>query len=345
MKLKCPKLSAAMLCALMPFAAAACGDDDDESLRTEQGVDIEDLAQAGAIDDDEFGIYETDELESFGDTSLLGRTVVVSAEIDRMIEEDAAFVMGEDVEGGVLVITPPRLQDEPALAEGVAVQVVGRVVEFDLVQIEEAYNPFDLDDDLYVDWEDRVALIAQAVSFAPIEAFDQGAQGASLRPLNGSGAIGTVAVEEQGDGIEVTLTTVGVSADLPHPQHIHIGGMGLCPDSRTDTGDDTVLDTVEGQKAYGPIKVSLTTTGDVSPDSALAVDRFPTAAADRTYTYHRTLDLPTGVTYEDVRKGVVVVHGYSRLADDESKYDGAEKSPLDQSLPLEATLPVLCGQL
>lgn len=96
MRLKRPKLPAVVLCAVMPLALAACGDDDDESLGTEEGVDVEDLAQAGAIEDDEFGIYETDELGAF-DNDLLGRTVVVSAKINRMIEEDAAFVMGEDV--------------------------------------------------------------------------------------------------------------------------------------------------------------------------------------------------------------------------------------------------------
>ncbi len=170
---------------------------------------------------------------------------------------------------------------------------------------------------------------------------------ATLEPLNGSGANGDVSVMLAENRLTVTVSARGVSPGLAHAQHIHIGGRGECPtpDAATKSDPKEVIDTVEGQPAYGPVKVSLTNDGAVGTDSALAVPRFPVASASGIYTYNRTFDLPPGTTVSEVRNGVVVVHGISKLYADQAKYDGAPKSSLDASLPLETTVPAMCGKL
>ncbi len=169
----------------------------------------------------------------------------------------------------------------------------------------------------------------------------------NLEPLNGSGASGDVSVVFAQNRLTVTVNARGVSPSLAHAQHIHIGGRGECPAPNAGATSDPkeVIDTVEGQPAYGPVKVSLTTEGAVGADSALAVPRFPVANANAIYTYNRTFDVPPGTTIDEVRNGVVVVHGISKLYADQGKYDGAPKSSLDASLPLETTVPAMCGKL
>lgn len=168
---------------------------------------------------------------------------------------------------------------------------------------------------------------------------------ANLSSLNGSGTTGTATVKVTGDQATVTVNTTGASPNLPHAQHIHIGGNGTCPTMSADSNHDGVLSTAEGQPAYGMVKVSLTSSGDVSANSALAVSRFPTASKDGTVSYSRTFTLPKGVTASDVAHGVIVQHGVSEIGGDKTKYDGSAKSSLDPSLPLEATAPNSCGVL
>ena len=166
---------------------------------------------------------------------------------------------------------------------------------------------------------------------------------APLSQLNGTGTSGTAMISAVGtDQLSVTVRVDNASPDAPHAEHIHIGGRHECPTASADANGDGYVDTAEGGDAYGGVKVSLTTSGDVSPDSALAVDRFPTSSSG-SYTYQRTFALPDGVSLADVQQGVVVVHGAD--LDGSGKYDGDAKSSLDESLPLEATIPAACGQL
>lgn len=171
---------------------------------------------------------------------------------------------------------------------------------------------------------------------------------ANLTALNKSDDRGNATVLLNiNDNGTFTVKTTGASANLPHAQHIHIGGTNSCPDISADKDKDGLINTTEGQPAYGPIEISLTTSGDTSKDSGLAVDRFPVADADGTVTYERTFDIPEGVTAEMISKGVIVTHGVSEVFDDKTKYDGAKKSdiPKSENLPLEATLPSTCGVL
>lgn len=168
-----------------------------------------------------------------------------------------------------------------------------------------------------------------------------------LAPLNGSGASGNVTIEVDGTSVTARVETSGVSPSLPHAQHIHIGGRNVCPpaSAATQSPPRDLIDTVEGMPFYGGIKVSLTTEGDVTADSGLAVDRFPVATAAGTYVYERTFELPAGVTATDLVDGVVVVHGISELFADPAAYDGEPRSSIAPMLPLEATIPALCGEL
>ena len=172
-----------------------------------------------------------------------------------------------------------------------------------------------------------------------------GAMEVQLDTLNDSGITGSATVEVNDDGtVTVSLDSNGFTGTNPHAQHLHIGGEGQCPDMGA-AGDDGILDTAEGIPAYGEVKVALTTEGDVSAESALAVERFPAADDGGAVTYERTFELPSGVTADDVSNAVVVQHGFAGMGGDPAAYDGDMKSALDETLPLEATIPVACGAL
>jgi CHRD domain len=171
---------------------------------------------------------------------------------------------------------------------------------------------------------------------------------ANLRPvaLNGVKGSGTAMVEVHGTRIDVTVAADGLLADNPHAAHIHFGADARheCPAAADDSNRDGRLNTTEGAPAYGPIVVSLTRTGDTSPASGLAVDRFPTAPGGR-FSYSRgSIHVSNGVA-KAIADGesVVVIHGVDHNHD--GKYDGKAKSDLDPSLPTEATDPALCGVL
>ncbi|WP_017539032.1 CHRD domain-containing protein [Nocardiopsis halophila] len=171
---------------------------------------------------------------------------------------------------------------------------------------------------------------------------------ADLRPItvNRSQAAGTATVRLDGNEAHVRITVDGLLADHPHAQHIHIGGRGECP-TDYEAGEHNgmpALSTLDGLDAYGGVETSLTTEGDTSADSTLAVDRFPTAP-DGMVDYDRTFELSQAAA-DAVREGnaVVVVHGIDY--DDDGTYgDALGASELDPNLPMEATNPAACGAL
>jgi hypothetical protein len=167
-----------------------------------------------------------------------------------------------------------------------------------------------------------------------------------MSSLNGSGASGTTYVSVTGNQVTVIIKSSGLSAKLPHAQHIHIGGTHMCPTLAADANHDGLISTSEGMDSYGDALIGLTTTGDVSVNSELAVSRYPIATNDGMVTYERTFTLPDGVSPADVANGVVVQHGDSSLFNDPTMYDGSAKDvATDPTLPLEATIPADCGKL
>jgi len=181
---------------------------------------------------------------------------------------------------------------------------------------------------------------------------------ATLSELNDSGASGSATAVVKNQKIEsISVQADGLTPDAPHAQHIHFGAdarhecPSLFPD---DANGDGVLNTVEGTPAYGPIVVSLTTTGDTTPASSLAVDRSP-VSADGSFSYFRTniefTDVAGGGTAKQIAdgvregEGVVVVHGIDYNGNGVYDFEGRGASELDPSLPAEATDPAACGVL
>jgi hypothetical protein len=167
---------------------------------------------------------------------------------------------------------------------------------------------------------------------------------AHLKALNRSGAEGHAILKKEGNKkVATEIHSHGLAPKLPHAQHIHgfKKAVSECP-TLADSGSDNLITTAEGLPSYGPIQVSLTTKGDTSPKSALAVDRFPVANAKGSVNYERTFSVPANVA-KNLGKKVIVQHGVD--LNDNGKYDfkAAGKSELDPSLPQEATIPATCG--
>ncbi len=189
-------------------------------------------------------------------------------------------------------------------------------------------------------------VVAMALSLSTAALAQGTTYTADLDPLNSSEASGSAEVMVDGNMVIVTIESSGMSPNLPHAQHIHIGGENVCPPMSADDNGNGLISTPEGKPFYGGIEVSLTTEGSVGPESALAVERFPVADADGDISYSRTFQLPEGVTAEDISNGVIVQHGISELFGDAGKYDGEKMSEIPgANLPFEATVPALCGEL
>ena len=171
---------------------------------------------------------------------------------------------------------------------------------------------------------------------------------ANLQPvaLNGVNASGSAMVQVNGTRIDVTMAASGLLPDNPHAAHIHFGDDARheCPTAADDADGSGTINTTDGDPAYGPVVVSLTTTGDTSPDSGVAVDRFETApGGELTYERGSITVAPEIAAAITAGEAAVVVHGVDHNGS--GMYDGETKSDLDPSLPTEATDPAICGIL
>jgi hypothetical protein len=175
---------------------------------------------------------------------------------------------------------------------------------------------------------------------------------AELHPIPGNGVEGhgeaEVEFNRHGQIDEFEVEAQGLLPDLPHAAHIHYGEEARheCPTLADDTNEDGHLNTTEGAPAYGPVVFSLTTEGDTSPESFLAIDRFDTAT-NGTIDYEREelFELDQEIAEAIAAgEGVVVIHGVDYNGNGTYDFD-AGVSDLDPSLPTEATDPALCGVL
>jgi hypothetical protein len=194
---------------------------------------------------------------------------------------------------------------------------------------------------------------------------------AQLDELNFSGATGTASATVRNQKIQnISVNASGLTPDAAHAIHIHYGEQAEneCPTmaaaTATRTDGTRRLTTTDGEPFYGPIVVSLTTSGDTTPNSALALDRFPVAMGgklsysrndieftDVAGTGYGTTGTGTAKQIADAIRdgeGVVVVHGvdYNR----NGMYDFAsagrsDLTPMAPGAPAEATDPALCGVL
>ncbi|MFJ4714115.1 hypothetical protein [Streptomyces sp. NPDC088785] len=167
-----------------------------------------------------------------------------------------------------------------------------------------------------------------------------------LAPLNDSGSKGTAMLSLDGTRLTVKIEASGLVPGQPHAQHIHGSTTGHdfhCPDASADKNKDGIVTTAEGLPSYGDINISLTTKGDTSKGSGLAVDRMPTADKSGKLSYQRTLTVSQKVA-DHIKDLHVVQHGIDPNGN--GTYDfGKGKSELDPKLPQEATAPADCGML
>ena len=175
--------------------------------------------------------------------------------------------------------------------------------------------------------------VALSLSLASV-AFAQGTNQkfflVDLNPLNHSGAHGHALLQKDGRKLDTKILSTGMAQAISE-----------CPTLAADDNGDGLVNTAEGLPSYGPIRVSLTTRGDTSPASALAVNRFPVANSVGFQRYDRTISVPRMVA-RNLGKFAIVQHGVD--LNHNGRYDfSAGPSELDPSLPQEATIPANCG--
>jgi Cu/Zn superoxide dismutase len=163
-------------------------------------------------------------------------------------------------------------------------------------------------------------------------------------PHNRVSGRGFATVRLDGRTAHITVHVKGLLPDAAHAMHIHAGGEGECPEPNDATlhNGHLAMSTTDGAKDYGPVVTSLTTHGDTSPASLLALDRYPHTG---TFTYTRTIRLSRDAA-RAVRddNAVLVVHGIDY--NHNGRYDNVlGPSDLTPTLPMEATSPALCGPL
>ncbi len=177
---------------------------------------------------------------------------------------------------------------------------------------------------------------------------------AHLEESNDSGVTGTASLTAtDSGGLRVVIHADGLVPGLPHAQHIHGsagGGHYMCPSEANDTDGDGLLTNEEAAGEYGNVFLALTTRGDTSPESGLAVDRMPVADASGHLDYERTFsadELPDGLV-EHLSDAHVVQHGID--VNGNGRYDmaGAGVSTFAKNLgvtgiPEEVTDPASCG--
>lgn len=207
-------------------------------------------------------------------------------------------------------------------------------------------------------------LVAPAALLVPASAWAAPAPpvgnfAATLQPIphdasadGGSDVSGQASLALAGRNLTVDLTATGLTPNEPHAMHIHgvLDGTNECPPASADvnTGDpidsvtpqiegtpDGLISLAEGLPFYGPIDVSFTQSGDTSAASGLALERFASADASGTLTYHRSFRIPINVA-KNLSNLHIVVHGTDLPAD-------ADDSSLTSLF--EATLPVACGEI
>ena len=162
---------------------------------------------------------------------------------------------------------------------------------------------------------------------------------------SGSNVSGDAKLWVRNGTAKVHVKAWGLSPNLPHAMHIHgkeaAGEIAMCPgaDRRDDIVNDGLIETAEGLPDYGGILVSFTLFGDTSPMSALALDRMPVAKQNGMLKYKRTIELPANVASR-LDELHIVIHGED--LNDDGMYGGRTTV---LGAPLEAELPVACGQI
>jgi hemin uptake protein HemP len=141
----------------------ACGSPTPEAEMTESGDDMAMTDETMAVESN----VTTEDLSENLD-AYLGQTVSVREEVEELVG-DYAFMLDDDQLFGGEEILIINASGQPVnLVEGddTDVQVTGEVRELILADLEQDYG-FDLDDELFVDYEDQPVIVAQSIALAP----------------------------------------------------------------------------------------------------------------------------------------------------------------------------------
>ncbi len=151
----------------------------------------------------------------------------------------------------------------------------------------------------------------------------------------GSNVTGAAELSRVGGTLHVVVDATGLTPNLPHLMHIHgeLKAKNECPPSSADTDGDGLVSIGEGLPFYGPVNVSLTTSGDTSAASGAELSRMVVADANGEIHYDRTFRIPLNVAAK-LGKLAIVLHGLDGL-DATAGYSSA----------MEITLPVACGPI
>ena len=176
---------------------------------------------------------------------------------------------------------------------------------------------------------------------------------APLAPLNsavtGSSASGEALFMISGDQLTINITVKGVPPDTEHWQHFHGFAEGVrastCPTASTDANGDGIIDLIETEPLAGTTMVPFN-ADPVSMD--IPQDTYPTAGADGTYTYEKTVSLKALESafakqfpgqQLDLDRRVVFVHGVpasTTLPDSVASLG---------DIPAQVTIPIACGEI
>lgn len=170
---------------------------------------------------------------------------------------------------------------------------------------------------------------------------------------NKSGSTSTATLTIDGDNLTVDIKGKGFTPNSPHAQHFH-GSFTeakkfMCPGPDQDKDGDGQVNVEEGVPMYGDVVLSLTTEGDTSPKSGLAIERMPKADAQGNLSYRRTIALPAGAGAK-LRNLHIVQHGLDANGNDKYDMEALGESSFAKSLgvhgiPEEATNPATCGMV
>lgn len=136
---------------LLLFAVTLVGCDTSEpeaEVTTEENVTTEEVAE--------------------NTSDLIGQTVTIRSNALQVIEPSTFTVADQEFFGGenIVVVNATGEVFELPAEDDTEVQITGEVTEFVLADIESAYD-LDLDPDLYVEYTDRPAIIAESLAIAP----------------------------------------------------------------------------------------------------------------------------------------------------------------------------------
>lgn len=176
---------------------------------------------------------------------------------------------------------------------------------------------------------------------------------AELSPLNettiGSKVSGEATFTISGDRLTIRITAKGVPPNMEHLQHFHgfanSDRTSRCPTARDDTNGDGIIDMVETEPVAGTTMVPF---HNEPVSMAIVNDTYPTAGADGSYSYEKTVSLKAleeAFTKKipgqrlDLDRRVVFLHGVPAA----TKMPATVAS-LDH-IPAQVTLPIACGEI